>query len=90
MRLIDADDFNKDIIEYFCWKKKVFIPPTEWQEGYWYAIDEFQRNLENRKTIKAIPIAWIEKQLLKCDNIHAELYVNALLEDWEKQYERQV
>lgn len=34
---------------------------------------------------KAISIEWIENKLKCCDNINAEIFVKALIRDWEKE-----
>lgn len=91
MRLIDADKFNDDVTEYYRWKVKMFNPPTEMQEGYLHAIDEFQRNLENRETVKAIPIEFLREvardhknELITVwDNIPA--IIENIIKLWEKE-----
>lgn len=32
-----------------------------------------------------VPIEWIEKKLNCCDNINAEIFVKALIRDWEEE-----
>ena len=38
-------------------------------------------------TVEAIPVEWIEKKLNCCDNINAEIFVKALIREWEKENE---
>lgn len=49
-----------------------------------YPSNEIYLHIED---VDAIPIEWIRKQLKNCDNIHAELYIRALLKQWEKENE---
>lgn len=85
MRLVDADTFNEDITVYYCWKKRCFDHPTDWQKGYLYAIDEFQQNLLCRETIEATPIEWLEKQILKAiakEAYQAAAYMQYIIDIW--------
>ena len=75
MRLIDVDE----LIEYFDGDLEGY----DNREYILHMLDIKGRSAR----VEAIPIEWIKKELSKCDNIHAELYVKALINDWEKENE---
>lgn len=58
--------------------KKAFI-------GNRYGTKAIEYVIDNAPTVKAIPIEQIEKKLKCCDNINAEIFVKALIRDWEKE-----
>ena len=45
----------------------------------------FAKEIDKAPTVKAIPIERIEKKLNCCDNINAEIFVKALIRDWEEE-----
>lgn len=43
------------------------------------------RQRARHNNVKVIPIEWIENKLKCCDNINAEIFVKALIRDWEEE-----
>lgn len=62
--------------------KKAFI-------GNRYGTKAIEYVIDNAPTVKAIPVEWIEKKLYCCDNINAEIFVKALIREWENNEWRQ-
>lgn len=73
MRLIDADKLHY-IRKWFedSGKSEVVV---------------FAKEIDKAPTVQAITIEWIEKKLNCCDNINADIFVKALIRDWEKENE---
>lgn len=74
MRLVDADELVK-----ICRKGWKLFGFSDEKICHW--VDEYDINAQ--PTIKAIPVEWIEKKLYCCDNINAEIFVKALIREWE-------
>jgi len=80
MRLIDADNLIKDVMELWDYKTVDGITATT-------VLKQTITDIENQPTVKAIPIEWIEQW---CDNHWGDYYgvrVTDMLADWEKENE---
>ena len=73
MILIDADTVATRVEEMPCY--------------YDECIDTIEAIVEMIKydipPVKAIPVEWLEKKLNCCDNINVEIFVKALIREWE-------
>lgn len=80
MRLIDKDNLRKP-------SKGMFIYQDEFEDDVQHvAFEAYTKDdIEREPTVEAIPIEWIENKLKCCDNINAEIFVKALIRDWEKE-----
>ena len=99
MRLIDgkalADEILGEIFERgqasCLWEKQLEIGAItyrdiEFADGYDNALEDIYRRLNNAPTVKAIPIAWINKWVITT-NMGAGRTIDRLLEDWETENE---
>ena len=78
MRLIDKESFKNNILD-----KQMYLIST--QDGVFCYYVAVLDAIEFEPEVKAIPIKWIEKKLNCCDNINAEIFVKALIRDWEEE-----
>lgn len=90
MRLIDADNMRKP-------SKGMFIYQDEFEDDVQHIAFEAytKEDIENERTVKAIPIEWIEKWLKAQERIlrisppyYHQITVRKMLEDWEKENDK--
>lgn len=77
--------------------KLINLDKVRWKEGFYdmHTGEQFAPMIFNTEEwlewatkdaeVRAIPIEWIENKLKCCDNINAEIFVKALIRDWEKE-----
>lgn len=84
MRLIDADNLIKDVMELWDYKTVNGITAIT-------VLKQTITDIENQPTVEAIPIEWIEKwqgkQYCLQDEGKAKNTVIEMLEDWRKENE---
>ena len=51
--------------------------------------EDIRKFLEEQRTIKAIPVEWIEKWMLDNWELECNYGIEQMIEDWEKENERQ-
>ena len=57
------------------------------EDGAWMHLKDVECKVEPYREV--IPVEWIENKLKCCDNINAEIFVKALIKEWENNEWRQ-
>ena len=78
MRLIDADNLIKDVMELWDYKTVDGITATT-------VLKQTITDIENQPTVKAIPIEWLEKYIWQADTHEEKQALRKMYMVWEKE-----